>query len=96
MTLHRCVQMVLPPALFDVVADPGETHDLAAVWPGRGRRQMAGQARTARRERDGDELQGFMIAGKDHQWRPARARIEGTSVVVSSADVPQPAAVRYA
>lgn len=47
------------------------------------------------RDRDGGEVEGFVIAGKDSQWKPARARIEGTSVVVSSAEVPQPVAVRY-
>ena len=47
------------------------------------------------RDRDGGEIEGFVIAGGDSQWKPARARIEGTSVVVSSADVPTPVAVRY-
>lgn len=41
-------------------------------------------------------LKGFVIAGADHQWKPAQARIEGDVVVVSSPDVPQPVAVRYA
>jgi sialate O-acetylesterase len=45
--------------------------------------------------RDGD-LRGFEIAGADKQWHPAAARIDGTSLVVSSDDVKQPAAVRYA
>jgi hypothetical protein len=41
-------------------------------------------------------LKGFMIAGEDRAWKPAEARIEGETVVVSSATVPQPVAVRYA
>jgi len=44
----------------------------------------------------GTRLSGFEIAGEDHRYRPAQARIEGDSVVVSSAEVPHPAAVRYA
>jgi sialate O-acetylesterase len=48
------------------------------------------------RDRDGGEIEGFVIAGEDSQWKPARARIEGTSVVVSAAEVPKPVAVRYA
>lgn len=44
----------------------------------------------------GGELKGFVIAGEDRQWKPARARIEGERVIVSSADVSKPAAVRYA
>jgi hypothetical protein len=42
------------------------------------------------------ELQGFEIAGEDQKWMPAKARIEGKNVIVSSPDVPKPAAVRYA
>ena len=44
----------------------------------------------------GGALTGFTIAGADRQWKPAQARIDGTRVVVSSGDVPQPVAVRYA
>ena len=44
----------------------------------------------------GGALQGFVVAGADQQWKPAQARIEGDTIVVSSPDVPQPAAVRYA
>ena len=41
------------------------------------------------------ELESFTIAGADKKWVPAQARIDGNSVVVSSADVTQPVAVRY-
>lgn len=43
-----------------------------------------------------DKLQGFMIAGDDRKFHWADASIEGDGVVVSSANVPKPAAVRYA
>ncbi len=43
----------------------------------------------------GGELQGFAIAGEDHKFVWANARIEGRSVVVSSPSVPKPVAVRY-
>ena len=46
--------------------------------------------------KNGDKLQGFMIAGADKKFVWADAVIEGGSVVVSSKDVPQPAAARYA
>jgi sialate O-acetylesterase len=45
--------------------------------------------------KDGD-LKGFAIAGDDHHWVWARARIEGNQVIVSSAEVKSPKAVRYA
>ena len=41
-------------------------------------------------------LVGFTIAGRDRAFVQADARIDGTSVVVSSASVPNPVAVRYA
>ena len=40
-------------------------------------------------------LAGFAITGADKKWALAEARIEGEQVVVSSAQVPTPVAVRY-
>jgi sialate O-acetylesterase len=45
--------------------------------------------------RDG-KLAGFAIAGEDHKFVWADAVIDGQTIVVSSPDVSQPAAVRYA
>jgi beta-xylosidase len=45
---------------------------------------------------DGAPPRGFAIAGADRRWRWAEARIEGETALVSSAEVPQPAAARYA
>jgi len=44
----------------------------------------------------GGPLGEFAVAGADRKWHWATARIEGDTVVVSSPDVPQPMAVRYA
>jgi sialate O-acetylesterase len=41
------------------------------------------------------ELTGFTIAGDDQKWVPAKATIEGTTVIVSGDQVSQPTAVRY-
>jgi len=41
------------------------------------------------------ELTGFEIAGPDNVWAPAEARIEGTTIVLTSATVPQPVSARY-
>lgn len=38
----------------------------------------------------------FSIAGSDHTWHWADVRIDGNAIVVSSKDVPQPVAARYA
>ena len=42
------------------------------------------------------QVKGFAIAGPDKKFVWASARIEGNKVVVSSPEVPQPVAVRYA
>jgi sialate O-acetylesterase len=44
----------------------------------------------------GGDLKTFVIAGQDGKFVPATARIEHDTVVVSSPDVADPAAVRYA
>jgi sialate O-acetylesterase len=44
----------------------------------------------------GGELEGFEVAGADHEWQPAMARIDGNTVVVSHPEVSRPVAVRYA
>jgi sialate O-acetylesterase len=37
-----------------------------------------------------------VIAGKDGKFVPATARVDRGTLIVSSADIPEPAAVRYA
>jgi sialate O-acetylesterase len=44
----------------------------------------------------GPTLGEFSVAGADRRWSWAAARLEGDTVVVSSAAVPQPVAARYA
>ena len=46
--------------------------------------------------RNGDRLQGFAIAGKDQKYAWATAEIDAGAVLVSSPQVPEPVAVRYA
>lgn len=41
------------------------------------------------------EPRAFEVAGVDHVFKPAKARIEGSTVVVSNAEVPEPRFVRY-
>ena len=43
----------------------------------------------------GDALKGFAVAGTDAKFVWADAKIDGNTVLVSSAEVPQPTAVRY-
>jgi sialate O-acetylesterase len=43
----------------------------------------------------GGPPRGFAIAGADHKFHWAEARLDGNSVIVWSDDVPQPVAVRY-
>lgn len=44
----------------------------------------------------GEPLVGFTVAGEDRKFHPARATIEGDTVVVRCDQVPKPVAVRYA
>ena len=44
---------------------------------------------------DGKPVKGFEIAGLDRRFAPAEMRIEGTSVVLTSPEVPAPQYVRY-
>jgi sialate O-acetylesterase len=46
--------------------------------------------------RGGGAPEGFEVAGDDRHFHPATARIEGSDIVVSSAAVAHPVAVRYA
>ena len=46
--------------------------------------------------RHAEKLQGFLIAGADHKFVWADAVLEGQDVMVSSPQVPNPEAVRYA
>lgn len=41
------------------------------------------------------QVEGFVICGEDRKWVWANAKIDGTSVVVTSPQVPKPVAVRY-
>ena len=43
----------------------------------------------------GDELKGFTIAGEDRKFFKAHAEIQGDEVMVTSAQVARPVAVRY-
>jgi sialate O-acetylesterase len=53
-------------------------------------------AGTALKTRGGGPVVGFQIAGADGKYVPATAVIDGTTVRVSSPDVPEPRSVRYA
>lgn len=48
------------------------------------------------RSKDGGKLTGFAIAGPDHKFHWADAKIDGNTIVVSSSEVDCPLAVRYA
>jgi sialate O-acetylesterase len=46
--------------------------------------------------KDGGEPSHLMIAGEDQKFYPAKGKIDGNTLVVSSEEVPNPVAVRYA
>jgi hypothetical protein len=61
-----------------------------------GRRQLMTEGKRGSKIDGSDALQGFMIAGADKKFVWADAQISGDTIVVSSKEVAQPAAVRYA
>ncbi len=44
---------------------------------------------------DGGEVKGFYVASSDGKFFPANVKIEGTSVLLTSKEVPRPGRVRY-
>lgn len=46
--------------------------------------------------KDGKDIVGFQLAGEDHVWHDATAKIDNDAITLSSPDVPRPVAVRYA
>ncbi|HLK93355.1 MAG TPA: sialate O-acetylesterase [Polyangia bacterium] len=67
----------------------------SAVRAGAAIRVRFGGATGGLETSDGAPPRGFLIAGPDHVWHEGTARIDRDGVVVSSADVPAPVAVRY-
>jgi sialate O-acetylesterase len=57
--------------------------------------QVSGSAWRVKEGSKGAELQGFTVAGGDNVFHNAKAKIEGNTVVVWSAEVSAPVAVRY-
>ena len=86
-------------ALADVYRQPG----VAACGPlASGHKIHGSEVTITFKHADGglvvkdSELKGFAIAGEDKNWVKAEAKIAGDTVVVSSPEVKQPVAVRYA
>lgn len=67
-----------------------------ATREGESLRVWFNHAGTGLKTRGGGPVKGFVIAGADGNFIPAEARIDGATVLVSSAQVPEPVAVRYA
>jgi sialate O-acetylesterase len=68
----------------------------AEATPEGGRMRVYFSHAAGMQPKGGGEVAGFTIAGADGKFVPAEARIDGETVVVSSAEVADPAAVRYA
>ncbi len=47
------------------------------------------------KSRDGGDLKGFIIAGEDKAWKPAKAKVVGKQVQVWNEEIAKPVAVRY-
>ncbi len=87
------------------LAAHGVAYKTSVNWSGPSYRDMAVDGSTIRitfdhadglATSDGRILTGFAIAGTDHTFTWAQARIDGSTVIVSAPTVAQPVAVRYA
>ncbi len=45
--------------------------------------------------RGGPEIKGFEVAGEDGKFAPAEAKVDGNTIVLTSASVAAPLSVRY-
>jgi sialate O-acetylesterase len=82
-----------------------KVYGLAGVWSGPRfvSAERSGAAMRVRMDSEGGnlvmhgkELTGFAVAGADRHFVPASARIDGSTIIVSTPGVPEPVAVRYA
>jgi len=82
--------------LFKALKIEGDKARLAFDHTGTGLMVGTKVGREPTAETKGEKLKRFAIAGADKKWHWADAVIEGKTVTVSSPDVKEPVAVRYA
>ena len=82
--------------LFKALKIEGGKARLAFDHTGTGLMVGKKDGRSPAAETKGDKLKRFAIAGADKKWFWADAVIEGNTVTVSSPEVKEPVAVRYA
>jgi len=82
--------------LFRSVAASGNKLTVAFDWVGSGLIVGEKKGLDPVKEIVGGKLKGFAIAGADRKWVWADAVIDGKTVVLSSPEVPNPVAARYA
>jgi sialate O-acetylesterase len=82
-------------AYGEQVQASGPIYAGAEFADGQARVRFAAGGGTLASRQAGQALHGFALAGADHRFHPAQARIVGDHVVVESAQVRAPVAVRY-
>jgi sialate O-acetylesterase len=90
---HRLAQPALADAYGRKVVPSGPLYDSMAR-EGDAIRVRFRHAESGLTTRGGSPT-GFAVAGQDRKWRWAEARVDGETIVVRSAEVPEPVAVRY-
>ncbi|WP_229730940.1 sialate O-acetylesterase [Pseudoxanthomonas indica] len=82
-------------AYGETVQASGPIYAGADFADGQARVRFAEGSGTLASRQAGQALHGFALAGADHRFHPAQARIVGDQIIVSSEQVRAPAAVRY-
>jgi len=95
---ERLALIALAKTYHQKVEDSGPVYQSMKIEGGAIRIHFAhvGEGLVAKPVPNQNGLQDFTIAGSDQHFFPAEAKIDGDTVVVRSAQVPAPVAVRYA
>ena len=91
---HRLALRALSSVYGQAVVSSGPTYESMQVAAGAARLRF-GNVGAGLATRNGTPVRGFAVAGEDRRFVWADAEIEGNEIVVRSASVPQPVAVRY-
>lgn len=91
----RRLALIALARIYDIPTDWSGPQFTNTVREGGALRVKFQNATTGLIARDGN-VQSLEIAGADKVFRPAVSKIEGDALLVSSPDVPEPVAVRYA
>ena len=91
---HRLALSALAQVYFQELEYSGPLYREMQIEDGKVRLNLSNAQNL--RTTDGGPIKGFALAGEDRKFHWAQAKIDADHIVVSSPDVPNPVAIRYA